>query len=273
MRRSRRPGILLAVLALAVLLLAPACARKRKEQQQALAPAQIYGMAMHKMEKKHYYTARNLLQQILPRIPPEDRDLLPKVQLAIAESYYKNKGLLNYGEALNGYRNFLTYFPNHERADEAQFMVGMSQFRQVLAPDRDQALTLKAIDEFRKVESTYPDSPFVAKARRQIDACLDLLADHERQIGAFYQKRRAWQAAIDRYQTILDKYPRYRRTSQVLFDLGVCHLAIGNRLAAEAFFGQLWHDEPKSSLSSKSKDLLSRVDRAQEKRQREQGSR
>jgi len=267
----KRLGCRLAIMALAAILLGlPACARRRKEQQDALPPDQLYQMAVQKMERKHYFTARSLLQQVLPKIPPEDRDLLPRVQLAIAESYFRDRGLLNYGEALNGYRNFLTYYPNHEKADLAQYMVGMSLFKQVLAPDRDQALTLKAIDEFRKVETVYPNSAYVEKARRQIDACLDLLAEHERLIGRFYQKRRAWSAAIDRYQTILERYPRFRGTNQVLFDIGQCHLMIGNRLAAEAAFGQLWHDDPHSKLSAQARQIVARADRLEEERKRKE---
>jgi outer membrane protein assembly factor BamD len=247
---------------------APACAAKRRKEKAALPPEQVYQMAMAKMEKKRYYTARGLLQEVLPRIPPEDRELLPKVQLAIADSYYRDGGQLNYGEALNGYRNFLTYFPEHPNADRAQFMVGMSLYGQVLAPDRDQALTLKAIEEFRKVETVWPDSPFVQQARRQVELCQDRLAEHERMVGWFYQRRKAWLAAIDRYRLVLDKYPRYARTSRVLYDLGFCLLAAGKRAEAEEVITRLQNDDPKGPLTPKAKDLLAAYDREHEKNDR-----
>ncbi len=263
MRAVRGPlarSVALLILA-GVALGAPACAAKRREQKASLPPEHVYQMAMAKMEKKRYYTARGLLQEIVPRIPPEDRDLLPKVQLAIADSYYRDGGQLNYGEALNGYRNFLTYFPEHPSADRAQFMVGMSLFGQVLAPDRDQALTLKAIEEFRKVETVWPESPFVQQARRQVELCQDRLAEHERLIGWFYQRRKAWPAAIDRYRVILDKYPRYAKTSRVLYDLGRCLLAAGKRAEAEETLTRLLHDDPQGPLTPKVKDLLAAYDR------------
>lgn len=255
-----------ALLAVALLSSPPACAKKVPDQKTSEPPERVYEMAMQRIAKGHYYTGRNLLQQILPRIPPEDRDLLPRVQLAIADSYFSDKGALNYGEALNGYRNFLTYFPNHEKADHAQYMVGMSLFKQVLAPDRDQAQTLKAIEEFRKVGANYPESPYVEKARHQIDLCFDLLAEHERVIGWFYQRRKVWQAAIDRYTEILEKYPNYHRMNRVMFDLGQCNLVLGNRLAAEAYFAQLWHDDPDGKLSVKARAILERYDRLQQER-------
>jgi outer membrane protein assembly factor BamD len=256
----RAPGAILGAAILAALAAGTAgCAAKRRAP--ALPPEQAYQAAMRKIEKKRYYTARAQLQELLPRIPPDDRELLPKVQLAIADAYYRDGGLLNYGEALNGYRNFLTYYPQHERADHAQFMVGMSLFQQALSPDRDQSVTLRAIDEFRKVQQVFPDSPYAAQARERTQDCLDRLADHERLIGWFYQRRDAWQAAVDRYRYILEHYPRYRRMSRVLFDLGRTLLDAGNRDDAEEAFQRLYHDHPDDPLTAKARELLTKHDK------------
>lgn len=231
-------------------------------------PAVMYERALRKIEKKKYYSARNILQTILPRIAPDDRDLLPKVQLAIADAYFKDRGFLNFGEALNGYRNFLTYYPDHQRADHAQFMVAMSLFEQVLAPDRDQTLTLKAIDEFRKVEAVFPDSPYVERARRKIEECYDLLAEHDRVVGRFYQQRKAWGAAIDRYRTILVQFPRFRKTPRVLYDLGICLLKTGKRTEAQAFFDRLARESPENNLVRDATRLLEKDARRREKASR-----
>jgi outer membrane protein assembly factor BamD len=269
--RSRRPleRLLLLLVLAGLFASAPACAtKKHRDKRNALPPEQVYKMAMEKIAHKKYYTARDLLQAVLPRIPPEDRDLLPKVQLAIADAYFKDGGLLNYGEALNGYRNFLTYYPQDTNADRVQFMVGMSLFKQVPAPDRDQALTLKAIDEFNKLISVYPDSPFAQQARRQIELCEDELADHERLVGWFYQRRKAWNAAIDRYRGVLDHYTHYRDTGRVLYDLGRCQLKLGRRLEAEETLGRLFSDHPKDPFVPKAKKALDEFYKVEEKKER-----
>lgn len=261
-RTRRRPALLCGAVLLAAVLLASflSCASSRTKRE-GLAPDQLYQLAMKKVARKKYFAARTLLQEALPRIPPEDRVLLPRVQLAIADAFFDDGGLLNYGEALNGYRNFLVYFPDDSRADHAQYMVGMSLFKQVLSPDRDQALTLKAIEEFRKVDAAYPDSSYVTKARRSIEDCFDLLAEHERVVGEFYRKRKAWKAAIDRYRGLLDKYPRYSKTEDVLFALGSCLLKDGQRTAAGEAFGRLQHDYPDGKPAARVKGLLDSYDR------------
>ncbi len=248
-----------------VLPLVSGCAAKHKKKQPLLPPQQVYDMAMKKIARKKYYTARTMLQEAVPRIPPDDRDLLPKIQLAIADAFFKDGGQLNFSEALNQYRTFLTYYPSHESADRAQFMVGMSLFEQALSPDRDQALTRQAIQEFQKVATVYPTSPFVAQGKEKIEECYDRLAEHERLVGRFYQKRKKYNAAIDRYRAVLDQYPHYNRTNQVLLDIGKCLLRVGNRPEAEEFFTRLFQDQPAGKLARRARDLLAEFDRRQQK--------
>ena len=45
---------------------------------------------------------------------------------------------------------------------------------------------------------------------------------------------------------------------------------IGNRLAAEAAFGQLWHDDPHSKLSAQARQIVARADRLEEERKRKE---
>ena len=236
--RSRR--LTTAILALVFLVLGSAEAvAKKKKNKPVPTPQEAYDLAIQKMAKKHYAQARTLLQEALPRVAPEDRELLPRVQLAIGDAFFLDGGIVNYGEAQNAYKNFLTYFPQHERAAYAQYMVGRSMFGQVLAPDRDQTMTLKAIDELRKVETAYPDSPYASEAAKTIERCHDRLAERERVVGRFYQKRKQWIAAIDRYKTAIDKYPKYSSMSRVLFDLGTCYLEINQKDEAQAAFKKL----------------------------------
>lgn len=257
-----------ALAALMCLTVGCAAGGKGKKTEPLSPPAQVYQMAMEKMEKKRYYAARTLLQGVLPRVPPDDRDLLPKIQIAIADTFYKERGMLNYGEALNSYRTFLTYYPNHEEADRAQYMVGMSLFQQALSPDRDQALTYQAIGEFKKIETVYPASPFIAQASRKIVECHDRLAEHERLVGRFYQRRKRYNAAIDRYRKILDQYPHYSKSELVLFDLGSCLLRVGNRPEAEEFFSRLFQDRPAGKPTERARKLLAEFDQSAEKEAR-----
>jgi outer membrane assembly lipoprotein YfiO len=244
----------------------PAAAKDKPDKKiSLLSPEEAYAEALRKMEKKRYYSARLILQELLPRIPPEDRDLLPRVQLSLADAFYKDGGLTNYGEALNAYRNFLTYFPQSEEAAYAQLMVGNSLFRQVAKPDRDQTTTVKALEELRKVETAWPGSPHAVAARDVMEQCYNRLAEKERLVGYFYQRRKQWLAALDRYQTVTESYPRYDGMSRLLLDLGRCQLAINRREEAQETFARLAERDGSAKLVKQANLALRKYDRRREK--------
>lgn len=258
--RDGFPGLrLVAALALSATL---GCASTYKKGSLEPPPV-IYQDAIRLMAKGKYYKVRASLQEVMPRIPPDDRDLLPKVQLTLADAFYLDGGLLNYGEALNAYRNFLTYFPTHPKADYAQYMVGMSLFAQVLAADRDQTMTKRAMIELSKVEALFPFSDYVLEARRTIQQCRDRLAEHERIVGRFYQRRKAWEAAIDRYRKLMAAFPQAENMNQVLFDLATCLLKIDQRTEAADLLDRLSHEDADGELAKKGQKLLRRYDRKQ----------
>jgi len=270
----RFAACLVAGLLLATALVSP-CDAKGKPAKQAdpkpnkklasMPPEEVYSEALRKMDKKKYYSARLMLQEVLPRIPPEDRDLLPRVQMSLGDAFFRDGGLANYGEALNAYRNFLTYFPQHEMAPYAQLMIGQSLYRQVPAPDRDQTTTLKALVELRKVETAWPNSPWATEARDVMELCYNRLAEKERGVGHFYQQRKQWLAAVDRYETITRSYPRYNDMSRVLYEMGRCQLAMNRREDAQESFARLAQRNDSGQLVKLSTLAMRRFDKRREK--------
>jgi outer membrane protein assembly factor BamD len=245
-----------------LLLFAPAitsCHRKNPAFNEPID--QLYQSALQKMQKKKYFAARSMFQALQARIPQEDRELLPLVQIKLADCYYLNGGILNLGEALSAYRNFLTYYPQREEAAYAQFQVGMSLFGQVLAPDRDQELTLKAITEFEKVERLYPDSPYVGKAQDQILKCREKLAAHNFLVGSFYYKRKDFLGAADRYRVILENYPQYSRTEETLLLLGNSLVATLNPDEARLYYVRLVKEYPKGKYLREAQARLKEIDK------------
>jgi outer membrane protein assembly factor BamD len=238
-----------------LLLFALGCHRQNKVKP--IEPVeQVYKQALEKMGKKRYFAARSLLQSLLTRIPQDDRTLLPLVQIRLGDAFYLDGGILNLGEALGSYRNFLTYYPQREEAAYAQYQVGMCYFGQVLAPDRDQDLTFKAIAEFEKVERLYPDSPYVEQAGKRILECRQRLAAHEFGIGRYYYKRKRYLAAADRFRVILDLYPHFSRTEEVIYLLGCSLFATSNPDEGRLYFDKLFQEFPDGKFTRPAKALL-----------------
>ena len=243
-------------LAAALVLAMSGAASAKEKKLDELSDQDAYDLAVERMERGNHYKARLLLEKVVRR-PQVDPELLPLLQLALADAYYGKKGLLNLTEAMSRYSNFLTFYPTHERADYAQYRLALCHFQQVYAADRDQRETRIAIEEFRRVNGLYPDSPYVDLAAEKIQEGAELLADHEYRVGLFYYDRRAYLGAIDRFLNILDRFPRYQRKDRLYFHLGRSLLMTERVEEGEIYLLKLVETYPRSGFSNRARPFLS----------------
>jgi outer membrane protein assembly factor BamD len=256
MRSFRLLAVLLVALALVI---SPGCKKDLdkvvKDKDASLTPAQIYEKGMTLMKRGHYYRAREVLEKVLGRgnAGPE---ILGNTNLAIADAYFYDGGVINMAEALSRYTSFLTFYPSHPRADYAQYQLGLCYLRQALSPDKDQSTTRQALDAFRKVEINWPASDFATAAREKADYCRARLADSEARIGYFYMKRKAWPGAIDRFRSALEVYPRYNRRDQIYYSLAQSLRASNKIPEAQIYFQKIVDEFPKSRYAPSARQAL-----------------
>jgi len=244
---------------LAVAFASGGCAGKKakpsKDKFAGMGAAQVYEAAMEQIQKENYGRARDTLQAALGRsdITP---DLTARIHLALADAYFLDGGLINLAEALSRYTNFLTFYPNHERADYVQYQLGLCHLKQALSPDRDQAQTRKALMELSKVESLYPGSNFIDPALQKADEARERLAEHEYRIGYFYFKRRSFTGAIDRFKEVLEDFPRYSRRDRIYLLMGQSLLGLNRQDEGRLYLEKLIAEYPDSRHAEAARQLL-----------------
>ncbi|HKY30904.1 MAG TPA: outer membrane protein assembly factor BamD [Candidatus Polarisedimenticolia bacterium] len=231
---------------------ATACAAKApkppKDKYAGMTAAQVHAIAQRHLDKKSYARARDTLQKALGR-PDINPELTSAIHLGLADAYFFDGGLLNLAEALSRYTNFLTFYPNHEKADYAQYQLGLCYLKQALSPDRDQAQTRKALAELMKVESQYPASRYVAAAGVKAAEARELLAEHEFRIGYFYFKRQAYLGAADRFKEVLERFPGYSRRDRIYLFLGQALIELDRGDEGRLYLEKLRAEFPDSRLS------------------------
>ena len=103
--------------------------------------------------------------------------------------------------ALNEFREFLSFFPTHARADYAQFKLGMTHFYQMHSAERDQTETREAIKEFDVVRRALSRRPADrGRARRKLREARDRLSQSEYHVGYHYYRSRWYPGAVDRFK-------------------------------------------------------------------------
>ena len=71
-----------------------------------------------------------------------------------------------YGEAELAYNDFINLHPTNENVPYAVYQLGMCHYKQMYSIDRDQTETNKAIKEFERLITRFPDSKFSLMAEK-----------------------------------------------------------------------------------------------------------
>ncbi len=205
-------------------------------------------------QKKNWESARKTFKRIIDGFPQSEYG--PSARLALGDSYLNEGGLANSILAVSSYRDFLTLYPSHPKSDYAQFQVAECHYRQKNGSDRDQAQTEKALAEYQKLLEFYPSSTHIEVARGHIMDCRQSLARSEFMAGYFYQRsRRAYRAAISRYEAVLSDYPDYKNLDEVLFRLAQALAAAGRKPEALPHLARLLAEHPTSRLLGEARKL------------------
>lgn len=264
------------VLALAVVAAAPGCAKRApdgtrlpkaakpakpaqppKDKYSKYSTQEIFDLAQKRLAHKSYYKARELFQKVLGR-QDTTPDLIALVHLGLADAYFFDGGLINLAEALSRYTNFLTFYPNHARADYAQYQLGLCYLRQAASPDRDQSQARKALAELDKVAATYPNSEYVAAAQKEAAKARELLAEHDFRIGNFYFRQKAYTGAVQRLREVLDGYPGYSRKDKLYLILGQSLIGLKKDDEGRLYLEKLVAEYPASRYADEAREFLKR---------------
>jgi outer membrane protein assembly factor BamD len=214
---------LLPLLAIAGLLLASAGCKSGAPKDPILRLSAEESLASGKdlLTKKKYETARPYFTHAFEVEPNSGigRDAL----LLAADTYYLQTGNANYIQAEAKYRDFLNRFPTSEQSAYVQFQIANSLAKRMERPDRDQAVTRKALEAYQDLIRLYPTSEYAARSTEQSKVVLASLAEHEFVIGDFYLRFGIPRAACERFEYMLSSYPDYQERDKVIFTLGVAY--------------------------------------------------
>src|SRR5271165_768806 len=184
---------------------------------------ELFDKALIAMKKGKFDVARLDLQTLLNTYPESEYQM--RAKLLVGDSWFKEGGTAALTQAEAEYKDFITFFPNTPEAAEAQMKVADIYYMQMEKPDRDPKNAEQAEQEYRTMIQQFPDSTFVPRAKQRLREVQGVLAERQYQIGAFYESREVWAAAIARLQTVTDSYPLYSHSDLALIGLGDAYAA------------------------------------------------
>lgn len=243
----------LILIPLAGFLAIAGCSKKQAVRQdyRSFNVEEAFTKANAHLEKKEYDNARELLLEIKSR--DASGQYAPLAQLRMADTFLRQEEV---DSAIDEYEKFLDLHPENKYASYAQYQIAMIYYGQITDTERGYGAAQRALDEFEKLMELYPRNPYKGAVEMRMEKCIDTLAGYEFMVGEFYFNQKAYPGALARLETIIEKYPDYRKLPQVLYMTAISYKAVGKREQAEHYLGLLSSKYPENALIKKAQKEL-----------------
>ena len=170
----------------------------------------------------------------------------PDAKLALGDTYIGEDSTESLLLAANEFREFLTFYPTHPRADYAQLQLARSFTEQMLAPQRDQSATKDAIKEIEIFLQRFPNSTLMPEARKMEREARDRLSEASYLVGYFYFRIKYCPGAVDRFDEVLKTDPGFSNRDAVYFHMAECLYREDRKAEALPYYERLLKEFEKS---------------------------
>jgi outer membrane protein assembly factor BamD len=220
------------------LFIAVACGNKEVIPQNVANPDRfLFERGEAALKEKKWIEAREYYRQVFDNYPQSP--FRPDAKLGIADTYLGEKSAESLVLADSEYREFLTFYPRHARADYAQYRLAMTYFQQMRGADRDQTATREALTEFQVFFDRFPDSKLLPEVKKNWRIARDRLSDSELQVGETYVRMGALPGAVMRLQGLLKEDPEYTHRDAAYYHLAEIYLKSDRKAEAIPYYQRL----------------------------------
>jgi len=225
-----------------ILLLLASCTKKLVKP--VTNPGDLYVQGVDEMKKKKYDNAIADFAKVRENFPFDPIAIVAQVKQA--DAYFEKK---DYQMAGGAYEDFVNSYPDDENAAYALHRLAECYEKQSLTADRDQAITLKAMERYTFLKNRYPTSPYAKDADARLAALTAKLAAREFYVGEFYYRTGSYNASILRLEYFLNTYPGAKDRDKALYYLVLDYRELHNPEKAQHYLAMLAQEYPKGSYS------------------------
>ena len=158
-------------------------------------------------------------------------------------SYFESQ---QYDELTEATDNFIAQYPWHKEIAYVYYMKAMAYYSQILDSGRDQTMSFKALKALNDVIYRFKNSKFAKDARFKKDFVINTIANKEMEIGYYYLKSNKLLAALNRFNTVVNKYDTTIFIPEALYRMIEINIAMGIREEANKYKAILGHNHPHS---------------------------
>jgi outer membrane protein assembly factor BamD len=249
------PHLFRSAVAAAFLLALSACGSDNEEEYVERPVEELYNEGLDSLHAGENDDAAVFFDEVERQHPYST--WATRAQLMAAYAHYREA---RYDDALNAIDRFLSLHPGHQSAPYAYYLRALCYYEQIADVTRDQKNTELALGALGEVVRRYPGTSYARDAQLKIDLTHDHLAGKDMEIGRFYLRRGEYQAAINRFRSVIERYQTTTHVPEALHRLTEAYLALGIVDEAQTAAAVLGHNYQGSEWYADSYLLLTGVD-------------
>jgi outer membrane protein assembly factor BamD len=210
--------------------------------KQVRAPVEdLYNNGVDALNAQRYETATDQFNLVEQNYPYSSWAVNAQLMQGYTQ-YLRNK----YTDAISTLDRFIQLHPTHRDIAYAYYLRALCYYEQIADIQRDQRGTEQAMNALQEVVNRFPDSSYARDARLKIDLCRDHLAGKEMEIGRWYESQHLYEAAIGRFQRVVDDYQTTNHVPEALLRLTEVYLKLGLKDEAKRTAAVLGYNYPGS---------------------------
>ena len=206
----------------------------------------LFDKGQEALTKKKWLAAREYFRQIVDGYPQSQ--YRAEAKLGVGDSFLNEGSSASNVQAQSEFKEFLTFYPTHLRADYAQYRLAMCHFKQMPKAERDQTETREALKEFATFLDRFPNSELSSEVKARQREAQDRLSESDYKVGLFYFRSRWYPGAIDRFRSLLQTDPAYSSRDAVYFYLAEALVVVKREAEALPYYERLLAEFEKSEF-------------------------
>lgn len=229
------------VSAIACLALAACGGNSAEEAYVERPPEEIYNLALDALEGGNETQAAGLFDEVERQHPYSQ--WATRAQLMAAFAHYEAQ---DYDDAIVTLERFIRLNPGNDQIAYAYYLLALCYYDRISDVERDQRMTELAQSSLQDVVRRFPDTEYARDATLKLDLTLDQLAGKDMEIGRWYLRQGHYQAAIGRFQRVVDEFETTTHVPEALHRLVESYVSLGLRGEAERIAAVLGYNYPGS---------------------------
>ncbi|MFP4168673.1 MAG: outer membrane protein assembly factor BamD [Desulfonatronovibrionaceae bacterium] len=126
-----------------------------------------------------------------------------KAEVSLGDAYFMDK---QYKAAVEIYKEFESLHPRHEAIPYVLYQIGVANYEQFRSLDLPQTNMNEALEYFRRVKESYPNTEYAEASEEYIQKCRRFQAEHEVYVADLYWRMEKYLSAWKRYEYITEEF-------------------------------------------------------------------